>query len=175
MRPDICRVEGEAHCRAVALWWMKRLRGGARLDAGVDLTQTVPGAPHLNSHLPGQRGSSGQQPPFGPEEGPVVSEDGSTGVMPDVRLVHGYREAAVAGDLEETTQGVEFSNACRWMKHMSAHRAEQVGRQSGFSGSTPKQKPGRLRTAASNSITSMSAASYEQSVTTTRYRPGGPL
>jgi hypothetical protein len=107
--------------------------------------------------------------------GAVVSEDGSTGVMPDVRLVHGYREAAVAGDLEETTQGVEFSNACRWMKHMSAHRAEQVGRQSGFSGSTPKQKPGRLRTAASNSITSMSAASYEQSVTTTRYRPGGPL
>lgn len=108
----------------------------------------------------------------------MVSEDGSTGITPGVRLVHGFREAAVAGDREKTTQGVVLSNACRWMKNMTAHRAEQGGRQVRFSGSTPcrnpgsdrsrPQAPGHLRTTASNSITSMSAASYEQSVTTTR-------
>lgn len=123
MRSDICRLEGEAHSGAAALRWMKRLGGGERSDASVDLAQPTPCAPHLNSHLPGQRCSSGQKPPLGPKEGAEVSEDASTGVMPGVRLVHGYREATVAGDLEETTQCVLPGNACRWMKHMAAHRA----------------------------------------------------
>lgn len=134
----MCRVEGEAHSCAAALWWMKRLGGDARSDAGVDLAQPAPCAPHLNSHLPGQRGSSGQQPPLGSKERAEVSENGSTGVMPGVRLVHGYRKAVVAGDLKETMQRVLPGNACGWMKHMAAHRAQQVGRQLRISGSHPE-------------------------------------
>jgi hypothetical protein len=51
IRTDVCRVEGEVHARAAALWWMKLLGRGEGSDAGVDLAQSAPGVPHLNGYL----------------------------------------------------------------------------------------------------------------------------
>lgn len=129
MLPDVCRIKGEAHPSAAAFHRMKLLGISTGPDAAEVLAQPAPRAPHLNSHPVGYCGSSCQQPPLRPQKGTEVTEVRSVGDSPGMRLIHGHREAAVAGDRDEAAQRVLPGNACRWMKHVPPHRGKQVGRQ----------------------------------------------